>query len=500
MTERISGTVRFSVESLLYYAPKITATGMAQRRLLGLGDFFGNSWPDQPFRDSYPRSQYAMLIMARQLADEIQGIGGGIRQMAQTYGITENQNTADINKIQTEEGQISALMAHTGGPASPPDTPLKDPYARPGGDQVPDPRANSAPAVPAPRPPGSPAPEPGTKPTATPSPRPQAPLGPHTVRWGPFDIRELAGPFPSGDPTRMEEAADCWRDLNAALDEAWSDLQRYTAYILSDAEGPAADAFRDYADGLIAPGHGSLTHAIKTCIYLRDSCLDQAAEIRNLRRTLEQTADELAAGFVIGQFVSVLTFQTTQALSDAIDAGIMAKFTSLAEWFEEHGMTFMRELETTVKAASKVFSKAFVAGAQGSVIGGLDFAANDLIGRAFDEPWASGTTALKDIAEGGVLGSIGSLVGQSAGAASKKLIKMGQALQNSEDGDSQAGARLMALGRQLKEGSITVAAASAAMGQLIVQHQITPATFFASTIGSRFTTMISPHTGAHVAD
>lgn len=131
MTVHLSGTVRFSVESLLYYAPKITGTGetlasavnRVQRELLDLGDFFGSSWPDEPFRNSYPRCQYAMLIIARLVADEIRGLGGGIEQMARTYGITESQNVADIQRIQAGQGQTAARISHTGGLPAPPVVP-----------------------------------------------------------------------------------------------------------------------------------------------------------------------------------------------------------------------------------------------------------------------------------------------------------------------------------------------------------------------------------------
>jgi hypothetical protein len=92
--------------------------------LLGLGDFFGNSWPDQPFRDSYPCCQYAMLIIARQLANVILGIGAGIEQMARTYGITENRNTADARRIETNENRIASLINHAVGIPQPPSDPF----------------------------------------------------------------------------------------------------------------------------------------------------------------------------------------------------------------------------------------------------------------------------------------------------------------------------------------------------------------------------------------
>jgi hypothetical protein len=119
----------------------------------------------------------------------------------------------------------------------------------------------------------------------------------------------MDGPWPSGDPGRMEEAAGYWDTLISALDTAWSDLQRYTAYILADDQGSAATAFSDYVDGLIAPGGGSLTRAIQTAQDLHDVLLQQAAEVRSLQSQLRQAGAELVAGVVISQVFSALTFR-----------------------------------------------------------------------------------------------------------------------------------------------------------------------------------------------
>jgi len=58
---------------------------------------------------------------------------------------------------------------------------------------------------------------------------------------------------------------------------------------------------------------------------------------------------------------------------------------------------------------------------------------------------------------------------------------------------------LIALGRQLKGGLITVSAANAAATELITSGRITPVTFFTNAVSDRFMTLISPNTGRHAA-
>lgn len=304
----------------------------------------------------------------------------------------------------------------------------------------------------------------------------------------------------------MEEAAGCWRALNSALDTAWSDLRRYTDYILMDTQGPAAEAFSEYVDGLTAPGRGSLTRAIEMTQYLHDACLRQAEEIRHLRHSIEYTAIEFAATFVIGQVVSALTFGSAEEVTAAVEAGLAARLTAWVRNFAEDGTALARMLNTAAEGASKIMAAGFVGGTQSAMIAEADLGVSNVVNRAFGEKPAQGTAALKAALDGGLIGiflgqgSSGGLLGLSAAVASKRLIDLGESLKGSEGAGCGAGSALAALGRQLKDGSITVSAANSAATQLITQHQVTPVTFFSSAIANRFTTAIRPHTGKHAAD
>lgn len=510
MPEHLSGTVRFSVESLLFYAPKISGTGTAlagavhtaQRRLTDLGDFFGRSWPDEPFRNSYPRCQWAMLIIARQVANEIQGIAGGIEQMARTYGITEDQNTADAQRILANQ-ERSAFIIHGTGGLDPPPT-VSSPFASP----------PAAPAHPVPSPQAGPTPTPPRSPSGSrisyssaavpgrvaPDPRP----GTDPTSWHPTDPLNLLGPWPSGDPDKMDEAAACWSTLCVALDTAWTDLQRYTDYIMADAQGPAANAFQDYVDTLTGRGHGLLFRAIDMAQELQNTCTRQATEIRAIKSDIEQTLIEIAATFVIGQVLSLLTFGTAEEATAATETVLTAKLTRLATHFAEDGTVLAGKLNATAEGLGKIGAAMIVSGSQSALIGEADLAATNVIGQAFGQKPVQGAAALKAIAEDGGIGlffgqgSAGGLFGLSTATLSKRLIELGETLQRNEESDSRTATALITLGRQFKDTSFNSHAVNTALTQLISQHQITPLTFITGTIANRFLTAISPNTGTHV--
>ena len=524
MPEHLSGTVRFSVESLLYHAPKITRTGetladmvsTAQRRLIDLGDFFGKSWPDKPFRDGYPRCQYAMLIIARQVAEEIQGIGGGIAEMARTYGIAEDQNAADIRKIQGDEAAVSARISHSGGLPKPPSVaglkPAASKSANPFERPAPDPTSNpvavppsdistTSAAVPAEITSASFTAKPSSHPVGPVMPDPQPGVDPTT--WQRRDAGSLLGPWPSGDPNRMNEAARYWSDLTAALDEAWTDLQRYTAAIIAEAEGPAAETFRDYADKLIGKGHGLLSRAIEMGQDLQKTCVQQAENIFHIKKQLEVALIEIGATFVIGQVLSVLTFGDAEGLTIAVEASVTERVTAILTRFVQAGEAVEAALTDTAEGIGKIAGAAAAGGAQSTLIGAADLAATNAIGKAFGEKPVEGADALKAVAVDGAVGTIlgqgsaSGLLGLPTEAAAGRLRAIGQAIKTEADGERSAGPALIKVAEQLKSGSITVSAANAAATQLLTQHEITPLTFITGTIANRFTTAIGPRTGMH---
>jgi hypothetical protein len=497
-----SGTVLFSVESLLYYAPRITGIGKdlasaestAQNQLLGLGAFWGGAWPDAPFAKAYQPSQYAALIMVGQLAIEIQGIGGGVEQMARNYGITEDTNTEDVRRIAANQAATSDLISASGGIGNPPDTARELPVVSASGP-MPHPQPNLPPgSTPAPTPSASqPAVTATPSPTGSPMPSPQP--GPGAPKsWQVMDATSVFGPWPSGDPDKMDMAATYWGALISQLDDAWSGLTQTTDYILADAEGPAANAFYDYVDGLTNRSTGSLSRAIEVCQYLQDACTAQATSLRNIKRALELAIAELAASLIIGLALAYITFATSEYLSLAVANGILDFADSLIADIVAEGTELAGNLEQAAQLVSRVLGAATAAAYQGSIIGLQTVVANNALAEAFGQQGTYGTAALESVlnatwqdALGGSFLKNGAL-NETAAVLSKNLIDVG------EESGSTA---LIVLGRQLKAGSITVAAADQTITQLIQNGTLNPVQLVSGTVSNRLGTALGPNTGSH---
>jgi hypothetical protein len=505
MTGQLSETLVFSVESLLYYAPQVTSLGKqlgaaeatAQQQLLGLGAFWGGSWPDQAFANAYQPTQAAALILVGQLGVEIEGIGGGIQLMARNYGIAEDTNTQDIEQIEANQGYVNDLAGANGGDGSPPDTPQDLPVVSAAGPH-PVPQANVSPSPGGGR---APAPSPSPSASATPSPdgsaTPSPQAGPPPPEsWQIKDQTAFWGPWPSGSPAKMDEAASYWSTLSQELDNAWAGLKRITDYIMADAEGAAATAFYDYVDSLTNSSNGSLTRAIEVCLYLQESCTAQATSIRNVQSRLELLLAETAATFVLGLIFSVITYSTSVALAAAVDAGIEGAADALVAAVDAEGTLLAARLQEGAEIVGKVAGAAAGGAFSGTTIGIADLTVQNDIGEAFGKQPTTGTAALKAIllqAAGSSVGGsdiTGGALNESASLLSKQLIETGE--------NSQLPV-LVTLGLQLKAGTITVSAASGTLETLIENGKLNAVQLVSNSVGNRLGAAIGPSTGAHAA-
>lgn len=488
----LSGETRFSIEELLYYAPRFTGVGetlaaaadAAERRLTGLGPFWGGSSPDKAFGDSYPPSEYALLITVKQLAIALQGIGGGIEVMARNYRITEDDIEHDMQRINRAIVDKNALLNHTGGLPPPPH--LQGPLP-PQPSTMPNPRPQQSPTPPLSHVPS--APVPGVLPNppvhSTPSPTPGTPPDPNA--WRRRDATTWWGPWPSGKPDLMDEAAAAWKELAGALDTAWSDTQRYTAYVLSDNQGAAADVFDKTVQELIDPNKGTMTHALQAAEQLQIACTTQAQAIRDLKRAVEALVIELVITFIITQAIAALTFETAQAASDALTLGLIGRIVEEIAAFIKRVIDIS---ETMRKAIATVISKGVVGGTIGLGTASGVVPINNWISGKFGQDQAHGTEQLKQILESGALAAVGGSFAASAG-------ELSTALRNLSEQGGNASAALTTLSRQLKSGSITVAAAAGALQQLVQNGKIDPVKYVAAVTGARFQTAVKPPTGKH---
>ncbi|HEU5028878.1 MAG TPA: hypothetical protein VFV01_28475 [Spirillospora sp.] len=484
----LSADVKYSITQLLYYAPRYIEVGRsladaessARERLLGLGPFWGHSLPDKPFASSYKPAQDALLGIARQLAVEIQGIGGGVQMMARTYGIAEADVTRRAARIGEALGRSNHQLMQTGGLPEPPDVPPDPGPATTIRTDAPMPSPGAAPSVP---PKATPKPHPAHTPStpATPNPRPD--VAPDANAWKKTGSLSIGGPWPSGDVSKMEEAADAWKDLAGALDTAWSDLQRYTAYVISDNQGPAADQFAKYVQGLTDANGGSLTMAIQGCEHAGYACANQAQAIRRLKHDAEELIAQLVVSFIVGQLVAALTFETTQALTDALDAGIAARITYAIEDFALDGGKLAASMENAISTLSSITAKTIVGGGKGALTAGMALPFNNSVASAFGDDPKMGKAALESLMWGGLLGGAGGAIGGSASAMSSTLRSLA-----AQGGPGAM--RLDALASDLDSGSISVTAASNTLGQLLQKGTVDPAALASAVVGTKLQSTI----------
>ncbi|GAB3987477.1 hypothetical protein GCM10029978_106450 [Actinoallomurus acanthiterrae] len=362
-----SDSVRFSVEVLLYYAPRFDDVGAAlsqastaaQHRLEGLGSFWGSSWPDEAFAESYRPAQHSLLFTAQQCASDLRQIASRIRHVAHNYGVTEANVTSDINRIGQAASRESRLLHNTGGLPPPPDVPEHTPPPLP--RTTPNPTANRppTPVVAPPEPPKS------TQP-ASPTPKPSPEASPDPNAWKRNGATSFFGPFPTGKPNLIEQAAEAWRDLATALRTAWEDTQHYAAYVLAENEGHAADEFAAHVRRLVDSGKGSLTLTLQGCENTERACWDQAQAIRDLKHQFEELAAEFALTFVIGQVLAAIFAAPTaggseaagQAAEAAEAGGITARATALLRQFIAAVVARMKTVGTALKDLARVLPKA----------------------------------------------------------------------------------------------------------------------------------------------
>lgn len=299
------------------------------------------------------------------------------------------------------------------------------------------------------------------------------------------------GPWPTGKPDLMDEAAAAWRDLADALRAAWSDTQRNLAYVLSENNGKAARALEDTVQELTDPGSGSLSRALQASEQLQGACTNQADRIRNLKYQVENLIAQFAAMLAIDLAFAWLTFGTSVAAEAAIAEGLEAVLQRIILAFKDTVDELSETVATAIKNASKVSAKTIVGGTVGLSKAGASVPLSKIISEALGNKNAQGASTLKQILTNGLCyAAEGTLTGSAA--------VLSETLRNLAEQGGPNAARLLMLSRQLKSESITVEAANQAMQSMIQNHTITPSNYASAVIGGRLKTALAPHTGKHV--
>jgi hypothetical protein len=193
------------------------------------------------------------------------------------------------------------------------------------------------------------------------------------------------------------------------------------------------------------------------------------------------------ASIVIGQIISAITFETTEAAAVAISAGLAGRVTAIVRAFT---LGVVKLSKTMDEAIAEVIAKGVVTGSVGVSTAAVESPVNNAISEAFGQKPIEGTNALKQILETGGLAALGGSFTTSAGLLSNTLRNLG------EQGGA-ASSTLMTLSRQLKSGSITVAAASGALQEILRNGQIDPVRYVSAVTSARLQTALQPHTGKH---
>jgi hypothetical protein len=477
----LSESLRFSISDLLYYAPRFTEVGdalaraeeNAGKRLDSLGAFWGKLWPDTSFAENYEPAQYATLLVTKAAATELQGIGSGLATMAKRYGIAEDDIKHEIGKInqaRTHEDQVINLE---GGPLSPPDVPsdrIPEKYHR----TVPQPRPGKRP-TPQPTSPS----HPSTPPTPPPTPRPRAGVDPDREKWRRNGDVTLLGPCASGDVSKLEEAANVWRDLVRALDDAWADTQKYVNYVLSENEGPAAEQFAEYSRGLVDRRNGALTLALQAAEHARDACTNYAQAIRDLENSIRDVVAGIIATFLVDVAVSELTFQTSDELTAQIETGLLARLSQIVELFVEEGKALSSPLAGTVRTFASIAAKSSLSGAKGVASAALSPYIGNAIDKALGHDSPEATASLKDLLDGGASGALDGFLGGTADEAAKAVKSLSEA-------GGPAADDLANIARGLGDKSLPYDTAKNMIQQLIQNGQIDPKQLAAAAISSHF--------------
>lgn len=309
-----------------------------------------------------------MLVTAHECAADLRRIASHIHQAARNYAVTEANVTADINRIEQAASQESRLLRETGGLPSPPDVPEHSPPPLP--RTTPNPAPNQPPTPPRATPTR---PEPTKSPPPSLTPRPSPEASPDPDAWKRGGATFFFGPFPTGKPSRIEQAAEAWRDLASALRTAWEDTQHYTAYVMAESEGDAANKFHDDVQRLVDYGNGSLTLTLEGCEQTERACWDQAQSIRDLKYQFEELAFEFALTFIIGQIASAVLAPPTaggseaagQTAEAAAEAGITDRAMALLRQFIAATATRMKTVGAAVKDLARVLPGARRAAAEG---------------------------------------------------------------------------------------------------------------------------------------
>jgi hypothetical protein len=137
---------------------------------------------------------------------------------------------------------------------------------------------------------------------------------------------KMAGLFwPQGDPGKLRQAAQAWREMGSALTAAEGTSHGAANLVVGSNEGPAIDAFSRYWSKWEG-GNGYFELSYQSCGQMAEALERYATAIDQARQRVEEIAVTAATVLAVGVVLTVVSF----GLSDVAAAGGAAALTAAA--------------------------------------------------------------------------------------------------------------------------------------------------------------------------
>src|SRR5207302_1322456 len=135
---------------------------------------------------------------------------------------------------------------------------------------------------------------------------------------------KMAGLFwPQGDPGKLRQAAQAWREMGSALTAAEGTCHGAASLVVGSNEGPAIDAFSHYCSKWEGGG-GYFELSAQSCGQMAEALDRYATAIDQARQRVEEIAATAATVLAVGLILTVVTVGISDAAAGAASAGLVA--------------------------------------------------------------------------------------------------------------------------------------------------------------------------------
>lgn len=266
-------------------------------------------------------------------------------------------------------------------------------------------------------------------------------------------VHTLGIPWPDADEHKLRRAAEAWRTLAGAVEEAHAQTSKMTSTLVSTNDGPAIREFETFWQPYGEKGKGLLPLGTEACNAMAKACDDYANKVEALKHKIEEAAAEVGAALVVGTIGAVFTFGVSEGIADGAAAALSSTILGDIGILTTDAATIVANLGTW--AFFGAFNTALTQGALNSVR------------TAFGDKPTPATQELLSILEGAgggaLLGGAGKGVAAGAERLSEVLSNAGIEMAST---DPQTSAALFQIAQSLKSGPLTKAGTSMTLSAL----------------------------------